>query len=44
MLTVLIDYAAGNLHSAEKAFQKMAAETGADWETLWANIVFRLPP
>lgn len=29
MLTVLIDYAAGNLHSAEKAFQRMAAETDA---------------
>ena len=29
MLTVLIDYAAGNLHSAEKAFQRMAAEAGA---------------
>ena len=29
MLTVLIDYAAGNLHSAEKAFQRMAMETGA---------------
>ncbi|MGI9390876.1 MAG: imidazole glycerol phosphate synthase subunit HisH [Boseongicola sp.] len=29
MLTVLIDYAAGNLHSAEKAFQLMAAETDA---------------
>ena len=29
MLTVLIDYAAGNLHSAEKAFQRMAAETNA---------------
>lgn len=27
MLTVLIDYAAGNLHSAEKAFQRMARET-----------------
>ncbi len=26
MLTVLIDYAAGNLHSAEKAFQLMARE------------------
>ena len=26
MLTVLIDYAAGNLHSAEKAFQRMAHE------------------
>ncbi|NNF24922.1 MAG: imidazole glycerol phosphate synthase subunit HisH [Rhodobacteraceae bacterium] len=29
MLTVLIDYKSGNLHSAEKAFQRMAAETGA---------------
>ena len=29
MLTVLIDYGAGNLHSAEKAFQRMAAETQA---------------
>ncbi len=29
MLTVLIDYAAGNLHSAEKAFQRMATETDA---------------
>lgn len=29
MLTVLIDYESGNLHSAEKAFQKMAAEIGA---------------
>ena len=29
MLTVLIDYAAGNLHSAEKAFQRMAAEVDA---------------
>jgi glutamine amidotransferase len=29
MLTVLIDYEAGNLHSAEKAFRRMAAETGA---------------
>lgn len=29
MLTVLIDYGAGNLHSAEKAFQCMAAETDA---------------
>lgn len=28
MLTVLVDYDSGNLHSAEKAFQKMAAETG----------------
>ena len=29
MLTVLVDYEAGNLHSAAKAFQRMAAETGA---------------
>ncbi len=28
MLTVLIDYDSGNLHSAEKAFQRMARETG----------------
>lgn len=28
MVTVLIDYESGNLHSAEKAFQRMAAETG----------------
>ena len=28
-LTVLIDYDSGNLHSAAKAFQRMAAETGA---------------
>jgi glutamine amidotransferase len=27
-LTVLIDYDSGNLHSAEKAFQRMARETG----------------
>jgi imidazole glycerol-phosphate synthase subunit HisH len=29
MLTVLVDYDSGNLHSAEKAFQRMAAETNA---------------
>jgi len=29
MTTVIVDYESGNLHSAEKAFQKMAAETGA---------------
>ncbi len=29
MLTALIDYDSGNLHSAEKAFQRMASETGA---------------
>jgi glutamine amidotransferase len=28
-LTVIVDYDSGNLHSAEKAFQKLAAETGA---------------
>jgi glutamine amidotransferase len=28
-LTVLIDYGAGNLHSAAKAFRRMADETGA---------------
>lgn len=28
MLTVIIDYESGNLHSAEKAFQRMANETG----------------
>jgi len=28
MRTVLIDYDSGNLHSAEKAFQRMARETG----------------
>ncbi len=29
MLTAIIDYDSGNLHSAEKAFQRMALETGA---------------
>ncbi|WP_163850928.1 imidazole glycerol phosphate synthase subunit HisH [Pseudooceanicola aestuarii] len=29
MLTVLIDYESGNLHSAEKAFQRMATEVDA---------------
>ncbi len=29
MLTVLVDYDSGNLHSAAKAFQRMADETGA---------------
>ena len=28
MLTVLVDYDSGNLHSAAKAFQRMAAEVG----------------
>ncbi|PZQ97202.1 MAG: imidazole glycerol phosphate synthase subunit HisH [Cereibacter sphaeroides] len=27
-MTILVDYDSGNLHSAEKAFQRMAAETG----------------
>lgn len=29
MLTAIVDTGAGNLHSAEKAFQRMASETGA---------------
>ena len=29
MLTAIIDYESGNLHSAEKAFQRMAAEAGS---------------
>lgn len=29
MLTAIIDYGSGNLHSAEKAFQRMANELGA---------------
>ena len=29
MLTAIIDYESGNLHSAQKAFQRMATETGA---------------
>lgn len=29
MLTVLVDYDSGNLHSAEKAFQRMASETNS---------------
>ena len=29
MLTVLVDYDSGNLHSAAKAFQRMADETDA---------------
>ncbi len=29
MITALIDYESGNLHSAAKAFQRMAGETGA---------------
>lgn len=29
MSTVIVDYESGNLHSAEKSFQRMARETGA---------------
>ena len=29
MTTVIVDYASGNLHSAEKSFQRMAREVGA---------------
>ncbi|MEM6578448.1 MAG: imidazole glycerol phosphate synthase subunit HisH [Pseudomonadota bacterium] len=29
MVTAIVDYESGNLHSAEKAFQRMAQETGA---------------
>ncbi len=29
MLTAIVDYESGNLHSAEKAFQRMAQEVGA---------------
>jgi glutamine amidotransferase len=28
MTTVIVDYSSGNLHSADKSFQRMAAETG----------------
>ena len=28
MLTAIIDYESGNLHSAQKAFERMARETG----------------
>ncbi|NKX43827.1 imidazole glycerol phosphate synthase subunit HisH [Roseicyclus persicicus] len=37
MATVLIDYDSGNLHSAEKAFQRMAAEAGAGPVTVTAD-------
>ena len=30
MTTVIVDYDSGNLHSAEKAFQRMSLEAGAD--------------
>ncbi|MEI4471193.1 imidazole glycerol phosphate synthase subunit HisH [Frigidibacter sp. MR17.24] len=37
MLTALVDYDSGNLHSAEKAFQRMAAETGAGTVTVTSD-------
>ncbi|WP_292284896.1 imidazole glycerol phosphate synthase subunit HisH [Marivita sp.] len=37
MLTAIIDYESGNLHSAEKAFQRMAAEVGAGSVVVTAN-------
>ena len=51
MTTAIIDYSSGNLHSAEKSFQRMAAETGrggpvvvtADPETVLAAERIVLP-
>ena len=37
MSTVIVDYESGNLHSAEKAFQRMAAETGAGQVIVTSN-------
>jgi len=37
MLTALLDYDAGNLHSAEKAFQRMAQEVGAGRVTVTSD-------
>ena len=37
MTTVIVDYESGNLHSAEKAFQRMAAETGAGAVTVTSD-------
>ncbi|MBR9651203.1 imidazole glycerol phosphate synthase subunit HisH [Thalassovita aquimarina] len=37
MLTAIVDYESGNLHSAEKAFQRMAAETGAGEVTVTSD-------
>jgi len=37
MTTVLIDYDSGNLHSAQKAFERMAAEVGAGEIIVTAN-------
>ena len=43
MLTAIIDYESGNLHSAEKAFQRMAAEVGGGTVTVTgdADVVAR---
>ena len=37
MHTVIVDYESGNLHSAEKAFQRMAAENGAGRVTVTSD-------
>ncbi|SDO43292.1 glutamine amidotransferase [Lutimaribacter pacificus] len=37
MTTVIIDYESGNLHSAEKAFQRMAGEVGAGAVTVTSD-------
>lgn len=37
MTTVIIDYESGNLHSAEKAFQRMAQETGTGSVTVTSD-------
>ncbi|MCD1626496.1 MAG: imidazole glycerol phosphate synthase subunit HisH [Paracoccaceae bacterium] len=37
MQTVIVDYESGNLHSAEKAFQRMAAEVGAGTVTVTSD-------
>ena len=37
MLTALVDYESGNLHSAEKAFQRVAAETNAGRVTVTSD-------
>ncbi len=37
MTTVIVDYESGNLHSAEKAFQRMAAEIGAGTVTVTSD-------
>jgi len=37
MQTVIVDYESGNLHSAQKAFQRMAAEVGAGEVTVTSD-------